>query len=440
MKLLFSRDRGAWYMVLKCLLYLLPAITLAWMVLYCSAPVPKEDDYDAILSYLNIPQNERLWHIADFHNEHRILTARLVFEIIVRTMGHFDFTVCMAIGAVFLFGYGLLFKRLFTFGGVGVRLLGFAFFWLIVSFLNYDNVCWAMTSVSNVPVHFWALLSLFLARKRKRVVFFGLSLLCAVLATFSTGAGMSIWGALAVMSIHDRLRKYGGWKNFFLNLNQVVRLERSSAIRLCVGSVVCLCSISVYFHGFHSVSPEHGFSIKHAVLTFTALSGAIVPILSIALSVGIGTILVVGWIIWRMPRIHNVTALAFLSYMLAGVLAAAIFRSYDPLAVLACRMRIVPISLLGTAIVLLTESLPFTEKNIRRAAVAVFVGTLAYLTAFTAVAYRSLMEQKDRLLNGIMAWPHDISGLSLGACNNVRFDAILRKSVDSGVYYPPESK
>ena len=65
-------------------------------------------------------QNERLWHIADFHNEHRILTARLVFEIIVRTMGHFDFTVCMAIGAVFLFGYGLLFKRLFTFGGVGV--------------------------------------------------------------------------------------------------------------------------------------------------------------------------------------------------------------------------------------------------------------------------------------------------------------------------------
>ena len=48
--------------------------------------------------------------------------------------------------------------------------------------------------------------------------------------------------------------------------------------------------------------------------------------------------------------------------MLAGVLAAAIFRSYDPLAVLACRMRIVPISLLGTAIVLLAESLPFSEK------------------------------------------------------------------------------
>ena len=427
-------------MVLKCLLYLLPAIALAWMVLCCSAPVPKEDDYDAILSYLNIPKGGRLRHLADFHNEHRIRTARLVFEIIVQTMGHFDFTVCMAIGAFFLFGYGLLFKRLFSFGGVGVRILGFAFFWLIVSFLNYDNVCWAMTSVSNVPVHFWALLSLSLARKRKRAIYFGLSLLCAFLATFSTGAGMPIWGALAVMSIHDRLCEYGGWKSSFLNLNQAVRLDRSSVTRLCVGSVVCLCSIIVYFHGFHSEAPEHGFSIINAILTFMALSGAIVPIWSISLSIGMGAILVVGWIIWRMPKIHNVTAFAFLSYMLAGVLAASIFRSYEPQAVLACRMRIVPISLLGTVIVLLTESASFTEKNIRRAAIAAFIGILAYLTAFTAVAYRSLMEQRERLLNGIMAWPHDISGLSLGSCNNVRFDAILRKSVEKGVYYLPKSK
>ena len=427
-------------MVLKWLLLLFPAITLAWMVLYCSAPVPKDDDYDAILTYLNIPQGERLWHIADFHNEHRIFTARLVFEVIVRTMGHFDFTVCMAIGAVFLFGYALLFRRLFSFGGTGVKLLGISFFWLIASFLNYDNVCWAMTSVSNVPVHFWALLALLFAAKRRRVACFVLSLLCAVLATFSTGAGMSVWGALVVMAIHDRLRKYGDWRSFLLNVKRAVRLDRSSAMRFCVGSAVCLCSVSLYFHGFHSVSDGHEFSIRQAVLTFAALSGAIVPIWPIALFIGFGLILAIGWIIWRMPRIRNVTAMAFLAYILAGILAVAIFRSYEPLTVLACRMRIVPISLLGVVVALLAEFTPFSEKNMRRVAIVVFVGSLVYLAAFTAVAYRALIAQKDRLFNGIMAWPHDITGLSPATCNHVRFDAILRESVEKGVYHLPETR
>ena len=426
--------------MLKWFLLILPVITLVWMVLHCSAPVPKHDDYDAILSYLNIPQEERLWHIADFHNEHRIFTARLAFEVVVRVMGYFDFTVCMMIGAAFLFGYALLFRRLFAFSGLGVKVLGFSFFFLIASFLNYDNVCWAMTSVSNVPVHFWALLALFFAAKRKRVTCFVLSLLCAILATFSTGAGMSVWGALVVMVIHDRLRKYGDWKSFLLNVKQAVRLDGSSAVRFCVGSAVCLCSVCLYFHGFRSVSDGYGFSIRQALLTFAALSGAIVPVWPIALFIGFGLILAVGWIICCMPRIRNVTAMAFLAYLLAGVLGAALFRSYDPLVVLACRMRIIPISILGTVVVLLAELLPFSETSMRRIAVVVFIGSLVYLTAFTVVAYPALMSQKERLLDGIRVWPEDYSGLCYDSCDLKRIDGVLHQSVDQGIYHLPKRK
>ena len=147
------RERGSinarMQLVIEIVLYLIPFMVLIWMICCCTAPVPKADDYDAILVYLNRPLPERLSHLTDFHNEHRIFTARLVFEAIVLTLGYFDFRVCMAIGALFLYGYGLLFRRLFLLNENCNTWFYFPFLWLIVSFLNYDNVCWAMTSVSN---------------------------------------------------------------------------------------------------------------------------------------------------------------------------------------------------------------------------------------------------------------------------------------------------
>ena len=424
---------------LEMLLLSLPFLILAWMIAFCTVPVPKADDYDAILGYLCIPAPERWAHIADFHNEHRLLTARIVFEAIVLPLGHFDFTICMAVGALFLGGYGLLVRQLFLYSkGIG-RWLSIPFVWLIVSFLNYDNVCWAMTSVSNVQVHFWALLSILLATRCATNVWFASCLLCAFLATFSTGAGMSVWGALAVMVFQRRIHALGSWSSVFANFRSLFNVDRCAIVRLAAVSVVCPLLVCLYFHGFQSPSSGHAFSLGRAMLTFLAFSGAVIPVWSIALMIGVLTLLCLAWIIWSMPRISNAAAFAFLSYLVANILSVAIFRSYDPMMVLACRLRIVPISLLCVIAVLLVETMPFVTSYLRALTCMVFLGVFLYLCAFTYVAYPSLAEQNTRLLTGIKSWPQDASGLFCSEDGIERANGILLKSVRCGIYRVPRN-
>ena len=136
-----------------CVALSVPIITLVTLLSCFSVDVPLIDDYDAVLRYLVQPFPERLLHLADFNSEHRIFTARIVFECIYQALGHFDFRACMTIGAIFLLGYGILFYYLLPFDasdGACSRLERWYFvpaIWLVVSVLNNDNICWAMTSI-----------------------------------------------------------------------------------------------------------------------------------------------------------------------------------------------------------------------------------------------------------------------------------------------------
>ena len=440
----YGRERGSVSeripLVIEIILYLMPLMVLIWMICCCTAPVPKTDDYDAILAYLNRPLPERLTHLTDFHNEHRIFTARLVFEAIVQTLGYFDFRVCMAIGALFLYGYGLLFRRLFLLNERCSKWFYFTFLWLVVSFLNYDNVCWAMTSASNVQVHFWALLALVFAVKREKGVCFALSLLCATLATFSTGAGMPVWGALAVVVIHDYIRRCKDWSSVFRNKSFVFKFNKAQIFRLVTGVGLCACVVAYYFRGFQRAINGAEFSISNAVITFVAFLGAIIPIGYVALLLGACVLFCIALIIWRLPRIQNTLAIAFLAYLLANVLSAALFRSNDPMSILACRMRLIPISLLGVVVALLLEVLSLPPKLMRRLAVVFFLGAISYLLLFTWTSYPSLQKQNQQLLDGILAWPNETSGLWYDNRDMKRIDGILRKAVESGVYNLPRAE
>ena len=53
--------------------------------------VPYWDDYGAIVRYMGMPLAERMEHLFDFHNEHRILIPRLVFEVFDLYPGRFPF-------------------------------------------------------------------------------------------------------------------------------------------------------------------------------------------------------------------------------------------------------------------------------------------------------------------------------------------------------------
>ena len=199
-----------WLLVLT-----LPVATLVVLLAFFSVDAPFSDDYDAILSYLVKPFPERLLHLWDFHNEHRIVTARIVFECVYFIFNEINFRACMIVGAVFLLGYGLLFWFVFKKAGDFAKLYYIPCFWLIVSALHNDNVCWAMTSVSNVPVLFWTLLGIAIFANRRCYAnrWLGVcgGVACAVLATFSTGGGLFSWGGLMFVMVHEWLLDKGSW-------------------------------------------------------------------------------------------------------------------------------------------------------------------------------------------------------------------------------------
>ena len=60
---------------------IIPPIALLFLAIVALAVnVPYWDDYGAIVRYLGWPFGERMQHLFDFHNEHRIVTVRLFLE------------------------------------------------------------------------------------------------------------------------------------------------------------------------------------------------------------------------------------------------------------------------------------------------------------------------------------------------------------------------
>jgi hypothetical protein len=53
--------------------------------------VPGMDDFDAVLGYMNHPLGERIRLLFSQHNEHRVVTTRLVSELVRIVLGNLDF-------------------------------------------------------------------------------------------------------------------------------------------------------------------------------------------------------------------------------------------------------------------------------------------------------------------------------------------------------------
>ncbi len=78
----------------------LPALMLLGAIIALAVNVPYWDDYDAIVRYLGWPFAERMQHLFDFHNEHRIVTVRLFLESMVAVTGKVNFKACMILGSM----------------------------------------------------------------------------------------------------------------------------------------------------------------------------------------------------------------------------------------------------------------------------------------------------------------------------------------------------
>jgi len=178
------------------LIALTPIVIFFGMVWKYALNIPFLDDYDAVLGFLvkyfdasTLAQKFHL--IFAQHNEHRIVFNKLIELAQIYAHGVTDFRQLIFIGNIGLIGiFAVLY---FSLGRIKNQILVF----IPVSFLLFqpqywENIHWAMASLQNFHVLFFAFISIFLVSKREKS-FFSLGIIFAVLATFTQGNGMFVF-------------------------------------------------------------------------------------------------------------------------------------------------------------------------------------------------------------------------------------------------------
>ena len=146
------------------LLILVPVFTFFWFFLRYTVDVPVNDDYPAILLFLNnflstSSLHEKLKLIFSQHNEHRIVYCRLWSLLYYMLDKPINFNVLGFIGNLSIAGIGLIFFRRF------LRLGKSLFLFIPVSVLLFnltssENMLYSMCALSNFPVYVFILLCL----------------------------------------------------------------------------------------------------------------------------------------------------------------------------------------------------------------------------------------------------------------------------------------
>ena len=94
-------------------LLIIPAIFHLLLIVKLTVNIPRWDDYDVFLNYLNSTNKERLHLLFSQHNEHRIAFVRIVAEIMYQLFGRIDFRLLIFFGNSALFVIYYILYRLF---------------------------------------------------------------------------------------------------------------------------------------------------------------------------------------------------------------------------------------------------------------------------------------------------------------------------------------
>ena len=414
-----------------------PILILAGCWIYLTVNVPYWDDYAAFVKYFAEPWPDRWSHLFDLHNEHRIVATRLVADALVALNGGvFDFRAMMAIGNLIQLAYAIGWLMVFRKGQYGLW-AGIPVFWLLTSFLHYENTCWALTSLQNVIVialTFAACLAF--ARRQQGRRYAAITVTCAVCATYSSGGGMLVWPCLIAMEIctpltHESYKRVGGFRTVLNNV-------RSSWKMLGTLFIVGTVAIGFYLHGFTPAVREvtTGFTdrVINAALFTLAFIGGILPVYSAALAAGVVLLPLLICLICRYPKFRTPGVFWFTMTEFGTMLTAAFFRSEDPHAAISSRYCIVSCSVFAGILFLSLEQFHIPKRLAQWGIRLVTAGVILYTTAFLVLGAPLFAARNELMRRNILTWPSSIEGLRSNTPETDNEN--LRKCVERGIYNP----
>ena len=404
--------------------------------------VPYWDDYGAIVRYLGWPFGERMQHLFDFHNEHRIVTVRLFLEAMVALTGKVNFKVCMLWGSAQLLVVLACFAwfHLKHFGGWFGWILLAAASWHLFSMLNFDNAFWALTALENFGVLMWAFLAIILFQHRTKKLFFGMSMACALLAMLTSAQGLAVFGALCAMSLvpTDADPMAASWKEFVRKVLGCVH-QPSALLRMVAVLLISVLAGSLYFRGFHvggdALTAEQP-TVLGKVLYIFAFLGNLVPIYPVALVCGLAVVVAIVFITFRFPRIpvrlHPV--FFFMIYLVGVAVAGVAFRGTEPRAALSFRYYVITACLFVSVTMLLVELLGRKSLLVRIGVPLLFVGFALLDLAVFVVGWPMFAERNEALRVNMLTWPEHAEGLRVGADCREQASRELHQLESQGFY------
>lgn len=437
------------YFMIKRASILVFAVVLPILLLFLAlgelaVNVPYWDDYGAIVRYMGWPFAERMQHLFDFHNEHRIVTVRLFLEAMVAITGKVNFKACMIFGSAQLIVILGCFAW-FQFGHFGRR-LGFVLLaaasWHLLSLMNFDNAFWALTALENFGVLMWAFLAIVLFSIKERSAFRLLGWLCALMAVFTGAQGLAVLGVLCVIAIvpsGDGSRNPPGtWKEF---LHQVLKHLRKP-VMLCgavMSVAIAILVVSMYFRGFQHgdvASAASNAAVFDRVLYILAFLGNVVPIYPVALVFGCAMTVAIAFIMFRFPRLPiRLRPIFFFMIYLVGVAVAGVaFRGTEPRAALSFRYYVITACLFVSVTMFLVELLGQSSLAVRLSIPMLVAGFALLDLAVFFVGWPMFAERNEALRVNILTWPEDLNGLRIDDEHREQASRDLRDLEQSGRY------
>ena len=198
-----------------------PIIRYAQVIWQYALNIPLQDDFDAGLEFIDKyafqPHTffEKLKLIFSQHNEHRIVLDRLAFITDYNLTGQLNFRQLMFFGNL---AVPCLFAVLLAMSFRNEQGVRRWFFWLPLAFLLFQLVYWELTiwgmaSIQNLYVLAFVCASLAaLYHDPSRSIWFGVALLMAVAATYTSSNGLLVFFAGAIgLTITKRYRQLAIW-------------------------------------------------------------------------------------------------------------------------------------------------------------------------------------------------------------------------------------
>lgn len=377
----------SWKPIVTVSLFVAPvALFFACVALY-AWNAPWWDDFYTTLKYLGGNFPERLLHIADFHNEHRLIIPRLVFEVFDLYPGFFPFLACTVFGDMILLGYvfvlGVLFRR------KGLLLYFIPFVWLFLDLGNCENTLWTLTSIQSHAVLLFSLASMLAFTRRSSTRYLALSIFFAVCATLTSASGIGVWPALLIAAFLDG-KGFGG------------------LVAVAVSAIVVVVP---YMHGFHAATVAH---IEYSQWTLVGmfdfafcLLGNLAPIAPLARLLGAISCGLIVVILLNFRKIARDPVFWFLLYLLSVVAAGGLCRSTLSGAGLFYRLEIIAISIFCCECYLFAQIVHGTriERTLRLFIFAIIPVAIAANIFAIYMGAPTLRERKAEIEGGLRVWP-----------------------------------